>query len=547
MNNRKRFAGVLWLAVAAAGTPCLGQVYQKNYSVNPGQVLDRSPQVGSSGYNGGGGQGAVGSYGTMVRDNNLYVTGQTTGLSAFQGPIPYTPSSQFQIGLPTASLSTFMQQSVGAGDVARGTTLGAAPYFDTSKTILGSASIGKGYASPGTNVPLVPTVDMSVRATLNSQNYQDALADYKSVLPTSQGRILSVALQEVPTSLYVPASLQGVTGYAAQQQFASILEGLIPGRGNLFDLLNDRDRSALGQQFYEFLQARKAAEPNALTSLANEAWQKPDYSIPQLDSNSWLASPAGRRPGDANLAPMAPRENVDVFQDVITQMGLRREGLGRPGAAPRGPTVPGATLVEVTPEHQIIIHSLAGRANDLTNRAMREAGVKLMTGKYYDAAQAYAMAASANLRHPLPHVGRALALVGAGDPASAAREIQAALEVFPSLIEVRLDLSSLMNMNDLRARVTELDARIARNEAEADPLLPLLACYLHFNLNELPSAKLYAQQVKEGDLKNKVVQAFAEYVLTGKRPSAQTQPAATPMSAPAGLTNPAEVPPAMGS
>jgi Flp pilus assembly protein TadD len=191
--------------------------------------------------------------------------------------------------------------------------------------------------------------------------------------------------------------------------------------------------------------------------------------------------------------------------------------------------------VEIVGNNQIVIHSLAGRGRDLANRNMTEAEQRLKAGKFYEASDAYEMAASLNLRNPLPHVGRALALLGAGEPASAAAEIRAALDVFPPLMEARMDLGGMMNLAVLRSRLAELDARLKQSEPEADSLLPFLACYLHYQVDDTDQAKTYANQIRSGDSKNKMVKAFAEFVLTGHRPrsQAQTQPASAPATAPA--------------
>jgi hypothetical protein len=549
--NRNRYAVVWVLGVAILSSPCWGQVYQKNYPQNPGQVLDKSPQVGAGGFNGG---GAIGSYGSFARDSQLYVTGQTTGMSSFHGPIPYTPSDQFQINLPSASLSGFNRLTVGVQDLGGGSVVGATPYLDRSKTILSTPAIVSGLTMPGTNVPLVPTVDATVRATLNAPMYVDALAEYKSLIPTVPGQALSSPLLQLPKDVYVTAApesnLPGITYLPTAQVQAE----LGTGRGMLLGLLADRDRALLGQEFYDLENPNKPMD----LSISGRMSLEPNLAPPG-DPNNWrsmkntpvrpgqAATPRGGGGAGAGAGAGTPVKTVDTFLELLQKMQEKREGIPttprrlEANAPAAGGLSPGRT-VEMSSQGLIVIHSLAGRG-DLTNLNLTQAEARLKEGKFYEAAEGYQMAAQMNPANPLPHLGRGIALMEAGEPASAAREIRAAMDVFPPIMEMRLDYAGLTNLAVFQARLGELDARLREPEEERDPLLPFLACYLHFSEGDLQMAKTYAEQVQKLPDQGRWVQAFAEFVLTGKRPT--TQPAVmglTPSTPPAKAAMPAPAP-----
>jgi tetratricopeptide (TPR) repeat protein len=264
-------------------------------------------------------------------------------------------------------------------------------------------------------------------------------------------------------------------------------------------------------------------------------------TVRPTDANFWRPPATLVRPGgEANATwALLSRVNADAFLELLQTLRQRREAgiLAPPWNPPEAngaPTMAGGRIVELLAGGRIILHSLAGRGRDLVNRNLAEAERKLKAGKFYESAEGFEVAAALSPANPLPRLGRGLALLGAGEPLSAAQEIQAAMETFPVLMEISLDLPSIMGLTALKSRLAELDERLAGPEEDRDPLLPFLACFLHQAQGDVAQAKAFAQQVKEAAPPSRMVQAYAEYVLTGKRPSAQ--PASEPATVPsAGL------------
>ncbi|MFW6062458.1 MAG: hypothetical protein ACOC93_06575, partial [Planctomycetota bacterium] len=105
---------------------------------------------------------------------------------------------------------------------------------------------------------------------------------------------------------------------------------------------------------------------------------------------------------------------------------------------------------------QVTIRSLAGTGRDPFNSYMRTAQRRLRGEQYYDAAQQYERAIARQRRNPLGHMGRGLALFGAGERASAADELQRAVGLFPDLSRVQVDVPDLLGRQTFKRRAREL-------------------------------------------------------------------------------------------
>lgn len=519
------------IAFASAGW---AQVYQKNVPTALGQARDASPQVGSGGLNTG---TSIGAYGSFALDSQLYVTGQVTGLARFRGSVPYTAPGQFQIGLPSASLSDFQRRSVGIGDVLSGSTYAPAPYYDPARTILRAPAIVAGLGLPGTNVPANASM---INPSVASRLYVNAMAQYQSLLPSSPGRALAVPMQPMPSAVtpYGSAVREGVSAGAAARNRE---EPPVPGAGVLFDVLLDRERARLGKELYELEHPEWSVKARVRAAVQAEA----NFPLYPGDPNAYRGTRNVAR--GTGLESPAAREDLDAFFEFLQRLAQRRDltgGLPEANAV-LPPSGPGA-IVELTPGNVIVIHAFAGRGKDLLNRTLADADAKLKTGKFYEAAEAYETAYVQNLRNPVPRLGRALAYFGAGEPVTAGAEVRMALETFPPLMEMHLDIRALMDMNVFTSRLADLDRRLAAaEEGSADPVLSFMACYLHHNAGHQADARRYALMVQSVAGETKTARAYADYVLTGKLPEAATQPASAPTSQPA--SRPTSKPAPLGS
>lgn len=501
-----------------------------------GNALDASPMVGSGGSNSGGGNigNVTGQWG-RPGSSNLYILGQSTGLSAFHGTVPYLPSTQFQGNLPSASLSNFQRQSVGLKDAMNNTSQAPVPYFDPAKTMLNSGAISSGLNQPGTNVPLSSHVD--VTSSLASKLYIDATAQYKSLLPDTPGRLLSVPIQTAPTT-YVPppnAVMPSAMPSATAEEQAAPGISAKPGPGVLFGLLRAKDRGTLGEDLAALEQQDLPIDASISTQINPALMNDPNFSPLVKEPNALGLGPVERlKPGAAQAAP-GTTTNQDVFLDLLHRLGERREKGKDVRVRPGGGKIEEEdtttrpahrNLVELSKDNEIVIHSLSGASRDTVNRSLVQAEARLKEGKYYEAVDLYQLVVMYNPQNPLPRMGLALSYFGAGEPISAALEIRKAIEVFPPMMETRLDIPHMMQIKEFNLQRASLERKLSGFKYEKnDPLMLFLACYLDYNAGNAEEALRYSKLIQtEAPPEDKLLHAFAKFVATGERPQATTFP-----------------------
>jgi tetratricopeptide (TPR) repeat protein len=185
-------------------------------------------------------------------------------------------------------------------------------------------------------------------------------------------------------------------------------------------------------------------------------------------------------------------------------------------ATPQTPT-PGNAIVELRGD-EVLLHSLAGAGKDSFNLFMTAAQAKMKEGKFYAAARDYDSALIINSANPLALEGQGMAKFAAGEPYSAAFAFSRAIQVFPPLMETRLDVAKLIDDKTFQTRLAALDQRLSIAPDRDEPLLLMLATFLHQNAGQTEKAKAYAQLLKDSPKSTKLMQAYTTYVLTGKRP-----------------------------
>ncbi len=522
--NPKILSIALAMAVTAAmAARAQGQVGQ----IQGGNKLDTTMRVVGDGMTGGGANNSINS--------QLFITGQTSGLSSFHGTLPYTPSNQLQMNLPSASLSNFQRQSVGLKDVLSGSTYAPAPYFDPSKTVVNAGGIAARLNLPGTNVPASTRIDTSIA----SKQYIDATAQYQSVLPNPGGRTLSVPLQSPPPSYLKPENATPTNtnlGPAAPDTTAATQPppgiSAKPAPGVLLGLLRAKDRDKLGQELAQLEQRDLPLDASVKANLDPTLMKDPNFSPLVKEPNALRLGVDERLRSIAPSATPGMQTNQDVFLDVLQRLSERREKGNvriKPGGGKIEEDEPGSrparrNRVELSKDSQVIIHNLEGTGNDAVNRALADAQARLLEGKYYEAVDLYQIVVTYSPQNPLPRLGLSLAYFGAGEPVSAAIEIRKAIETFPPIMETRLDIPNMVPMKDFTPQRTALERKLTEFKYEKnDPLLLFLACYLDYNAGSAEQAMRYARAIQaEAPQEDKLLQAYAKFVLTGERPQAAT-------------------------
>jgi len=522
-RTTRRLAPVLLLGLILC-LPVQGQ--GQVMPTQTGRQLDVNPQVGSGGYNDPAGGNPTGL------NSQLYVTGQVTGLAGFRGRVPYAGVGLLDSRTPSAGQSGFIGRSVGVQDVLRGQTYLTNPYYSPSRTVLNAGGIMSGQAAPGTNMPksAVPV------SPLVNGLYTSATEAYQPLMTGQTGQAIS---------LIVPPLRPDVGGSATYTTTQPSGEGYSlvsrPGAGALFGVMNAQDRVELAREMYEtqmLLERRETkglGQPGLLGGVGPKEKEKVSGLTGGLSDQGRAEQPGPPLvPGPEIGNNPLPKPNQDVYVDLLVHLYRQRSGgepLIRPVPAPAAPSLTGAVkeanesaAVETSKERGIVLHALAGTNQDSFNRYMARAGTKLKAGHFYDAAGDYELALIVNPNNPLANVGLGLASFGAGEPLSAGLCLRTAMERFPPLMETTLDFSAMMDKSVVEHRVTALDERLAAKGEPPDPQLVFLATFMHRNLGHAEQAKAYAQQLQTVASGDKLLVAYANYILTGKRPTATTKP-----------------------
>jgi hypothetical protein len=175
--------------------------------------------------------------------------------------------------------------------------------------------------------------------------------------------------------------------------------------------------------------------------------------------------------------------------DVFADMQMTRELQESPGddwfkemqslrsaAGVAGEIEPGEFLQKMTAQP---LSTFVGEGDTVLNRELADAEAAMDTRDFYRAAAIYESAARIAPTNPLPLLGRAHALLAAGDYASAAVSLQAALQKDPALLaSFSYDLERLLGGAEIiDIRRSDLRRQLEQDE---DPRLRLLLGYLEY-------------------------------------------------------------------
>jgi tetratricopeptide (TPR) repeat protein len=496
------------IAVLIAVALVTGVAHAQIHRTQTGRELDASPMVGSGGRN-------PANTDRQALNSQLYITGQVTGLNAFRGDVPYRAAEGIGVGVPSADLGTFRRQSVGLPQVLGGTVRRASPFYEASNTVFGVRGITSGLTVPGGSQPVRSTI----APTLSRRLYEEVTSDYGTLAEQRPQPQMLTAGSNVDASppgdrAYRPLTTNGfaVAGAEAEQTLSEelALQAESPYR---VESRIDRERSGVANTQLERLEdlSPAAGEPNEPG--VEQAWTR-GGRVPDMPSQR------------------VPETDEDVFFDMMMQLRERRrqggrepqrdfptvnaESLDRPIFITPQQAAEPKNLVQRTEEGNVLIlRGLAGQSDDAFNKRMASAEEKLERGKYYSAADEYDIAAQMSPGNPLAYAGAGLARFAAGEALSAAIQFRKAMELFPPMMETRLDLYNLLPKRVVDYQLERLKERREdpfRNEAG----LTFLAAYMHLNLGHRNRAQQAARDLRAQTPDDELMQAFAHYVLTGE-------------------------------
>lgn len=519
-------AAVLGLAAVGAS----GQVVP----TQSGRLLDRNYLIGSGGLN------SIRRTDRFI-DGNLLITGQVTRGVEFRGGAPYAGANQLRLEVPSAGLDSFIRRSSSLTDLTSGGDLyRPSPYLSAQRTVLGPTEISRGQTQAGTLAPWSAYGPPPEQRRL----IDSAVEAYKPILPELSRRLrLDSRLEPL-----VDASPEGrlrALGRASESDAGAVR----PTASALFGILRPQETADEAEEPTEderTRQQRRVGEPV-------EARVEPAVPAPGPLTGR---EPPAERPQPQEPAPRElPEQGQDVFVDILVALQWLRqaEQAGpqppeqqqpprRPVEKPRPDETPEQAQQRILRERaraavervrgKLVVRRLAGESKDLVNVHLTRGDRLLGEGKYYEAAGRYELAniitRSTNPRDPRPPLGAALAFFAADEPLTASFYVEQAMKRFPPLMmEIDVDVNRLLGPEVVSRRVAQIEGRIAEAGEEADPSLVLLAAFIRSAAGQRDRAVEHARLLKKLAAANEVLKAYAECLLTGKRP------AAAPASAPA--------------
>ena len=507
-------------------TGLVGEATAQVVRTQRGNALDANYRVGSGGLN----PRVAGSEGIS---GQMIVNRQVSGLAGFRGDVPYRAPNELGINLPDNDVRTFRRQAVGVTDVLGGRTYQTGAYMDR-RTVLGPEDIAAGLNAPGTNVPQHHNLSMREARQL----YEDAMVGYRR-LGSEVGRTDAAGsgqFQSVSVNLF----RQG-DPLVDTQPDTHMLHRL--GGSGVFNMPDARERARLAQELYHLYRQGESPDeqddnparidarvPSGASDVIRDPSRTNDQRVgdpldlrarPEDDTS---ATPDPLRDGqqeDDSLTDQPASIGQDAFLDLLRGLSDRNSGKRPKTAMPidlddEESDMPAAVISYDDGTKALTLNKLAGTGRDAFNAYMRAGQSKLEEAKYYKAASLFAQASLMDSRNPLAHVGRSLALLGAGEALSASQAYQEAVNLFPPTLETRLDVEDMMPLADFRKRLGQLDARLAKQkDPQAD--LVFLAAVLHHVAGDAKAAAKHAARLRDLAGENDVFKSTAERILSGRK------------------------------
>jgi hypothetical protein len=488
----------------AAASPALGQRY-----IEGGNALDANPMVGSGGLN-------FANRPPPINAANAIMTGNVGRGAAFRGFSPIRDPGQFSLGLPSSGLSTFRADGVSVADLLAGqSNFAPRMYYDPSRSVTNVGALRQNIYQPGISVPRNPYASpwedvqpirrdpVTFRQLNNRQAtgqgmalepaMQRSIAGTLSAEPTVNQRLLSSPL--FARGSLVPLSQLGANGARA---------GRVPME------VQPPERSSLSQQ--------SGAGPMPSDLRVNE---RLDYRINAAYDGR--TSPDGA--GFADMPRVTQKPLIDVLEseapldlqappkwlgeDRFRDMAAIAEVIDqRFRGQPKQSAGPGTADAEALAAHAGWVReymskpvtSFAGTAPTKLNDYLHRAEQEMRSGRYYSASRLYELASTIDPDSPLPVVGRAHALIAAGEYMTAVTLLTRTIDRYPNLAYFQIDLRAFItDLRDIDRRRADLERLLeANDDHRLRFLLGYMEYYSGFSLPGLENLAKAAAKAPEG-------------------------------------------------
>jgi len=486
------------------------------YSFNAGNRIMTGNVAGGRGFRG---FSAIGDPNSLFLGSTEY--GTTYGTAYSSTSIPTLPSDQLSaFRRDSFNLSDYRKQSFGLGRGA----LGFVPYYSPASTVTNTGAILSGrnrvgtsqvldpYQAPGIGVPVQSRDPFAVSGGLVSPGSSLAVSSRLVRRVTGQpvtgevndrllrSRLFWGAVREVPLT---ELSIQRERGEALGASVAPVVTGPVDLRVKPF---GPEDKRVEASRLLDRRLDPRAETGSVLDRVLERAAADGDWRAGRIrqapsssgglmgDNGSRQALRRARRPaagpfadaGDvfARMREMrgaVPRTRltspatdatasrgpgVSLVHKFGGVQGIGPVGVGGPStvAPSLRPAAPAPPLAErdlpLAP-----IQTFVGTHESVVNDSLARAEVELKAGRFYRAAEAYRFARSVAPDNPLPVLGRAMALLAAGDYMTSVSGLFEGIRLFESLSLFQIDLKTFVpDLAVLDRRRADLEARLEFSE-----------------------------------------------------------------------------------
>jgi len=472
------------------------------YVSQQGHLLDANPRVGSFGLN------TNARLDSLIPRANLYVTGNITGGSSFQGIVPYRSGNEFQGSLGSGTLSSFRRDSTGLSDLA--SPIGSRrPYIDASRSVtrtygrnvvntkgvyqtrltpVGASPLGQYSYDGGSSMrPLSKTYSLGGSSVMpkfrmtNTHIGPTNLRPWSTKTPeASRDNLFQQGIAPVRKNT---RSIQTETSPAQPQTEASPSQTEISPTGP--DKTPFESRLPQLRELYQ--------QPTPTTGQSNVPAGQQDQTDKMRRSNSPVPFQLHERQTGQEYLTEQPSDKTSDLPSAVSRPGstfrpsrLSRSPLSRSSRLGAGSGITTAPITKIGNSDNSsseLAEAYRQQLDFYTNR-----GEKLMRQRqYYQAANAYGTAILYGPQNAGLYLAKAQALLGAGEYMSSAYFLNQALELSPELAGTETKLELIFpDRKKFEEQMKELDTWQKRS---GQPMLLFLKGYALYLAGDIEQAK----------------------------------------------------------
>ena len=459
---------------------------------------------------------------------NLVISGNVAGGKHFRGVVPYNAISNFAATAGSTTLDSFLRRSAASGNL--GQYAGRyRPYYSPTGTVTTTrpgrpgvfrpptakieGRVAEGFAVPAVSrEKTLPGPEMGISSIryrpmrFSPQQLEKLILD--GVLTYAEAKRLvdeqnPAQMQRLQRDLqqlqYRAPSLRQslivrddpLRPFSKLEQAADALQpfelqkpeelpsedmpwrptldkGRLSAKDGLTDLRKQRQLDVYERMKQQIYNVQKTLEQLRAAEQAKEAAdgeEEPDEEKPSFENLTRQRRALLTGEIDALEAELERPATDDTQRDELTGLAL----------SVRAQSILG--------EHK----TFASYSNDKFNQHMRAAEKYLKQGKYYRAADTYALASIYKPNDPLAYAGKSHALFAAGGYMSSALFLSRALEIFPEYARFKIDLVAMVGDRDkLESRIADIEQWLQRSGAAE---LQFLLAYVYYQMGRVGEAK----------------------------------------------------------